>query len=331
VAELEPVLLAGTTVARATLHNADEVARKDVRIGDYVLVEKAGEIIPAVVEVVKAKRPSGVEPFQFPETCPVCGTAAVRLPGESATRCPNISCPSQVRRRLQHFASRQCMDIEGRGEAVVDQLVGRGLVADIPDLYALRVEDLVGLEKFAQRSSENLVGAIAASRERELWRIIHGLGLSYVGAAVSKDLAHAIGDLEALMVAPEEALVAINGIGETVARSIAAFFAKEPNRETVRRLKEAGVRMREERAEGDEGSGLFRGKTFVVTGKLPTLTRDQAGALIEGEGGRVASSVSKKTDYVLAGEEAGSKLEKAIKLGVPVIDQEELLAMAKRG
>jgi DNA ligase (NAD+) len=329
VAELEPVLLAGTTVARATLHNADEVARKDVRKGDYVLVEKAGEIIPAVVEVVLAKRPPGVEPYRFPESCPVCGTAAVRLPGESATRCPNISCPSQVRRRLQHFASRQCMDIEGLGEAVVDQLVGRSLVSDIPDLYRLRVEDLLELEKFAQRSSENLVAAVAASRERELWRVIHGLGLSHVGATVSKDLAHAMGDLEALMNAKEEALVAINGIGETVARSIVAFFAKEPNRETIRRLKEAGVRMKEERPEGNDGSGAFRGKSFVLTGKLPTLTRDQAAAVIEAEGGRVVSSVSKKTDYLLAGEEAGSKLEKAIKLGVSVIDEEQLREMAK--
>lgn len=325
VAELEPVLLAGTTVSRATLHNADEVARKDVRVGDFVLVEKAGEIIPAVVEVVRAKRAPGVEPFEFPQNCPVCGTAAIRLPDEAATRCPNLSCPAQVRRRLQHFASRQCMDIEGLGEAVVDQLVGRGLVENIPDLYALRVEELLGLEKFAQRSSEKLVAAIEASKERELWRVIHGLGIQHVGATVSKDLAHAMGDLEKLMDATEADLVSINGIGEIMTCSIVAFFGEERNRETIRRLKEAGVRMKEERPETGGGeSGVFSGKTFVLTGKLPTLTREQAAAAIEAAGGRVTSSVSKKTDYVLAGEEAGSKLEKAIKLGVPTMDEEEL-------
>lgn len=332
VAELEPVLLAGTTVSRATLHNADEVARKDVRGGDYVLVEKAGEIIPAVVEVVKAKRPAGAREFQFPKNCPVCETETVRLPGEAATRCPNLSCPAQVRRRLQHFASRYCMDIEGLGEAVVDQLVSRELVHDIPDLYRLRVDDLLTLEKFARKSSENLVAAIEGSKERDLWRLIHGLGIQHIGVAASKDLAHAMGDLEKLAGATEDALLAIHGIGEIVARSIVAFFAEPRNRDAIRRLKEAGLRMRERRADREGGGpAVFQGKTFVLTGKLPHLTRDEAGAKIEAAGGRIASSVSKKTDYVLAGEAAGSKLDKATKLGVEVIDEKGFLEMLEPG
>lgn len=331
VAELEPVLLAGTTVSRATLHNADEIARKDVRIGDHVLVEKAGEIIPAVVGVVKGKRSPDAEPFSFPKTCPVCGTEAIRLPDEAATRCPNLSCPAQVRRRLQHFASRQCMDIEGLGEAVVDQLVSRNLVESIPDLYHLRIEDLLTLDKFAQKSSENLLAAIEASKERELWRLIHGLGIQHIGATASKDLAHAIGDLEKMAQASEAELVAINGIGEITARSIAAFFAEPRNREVVDRLKEAGLRLRETREEKEAGPAAFAGKTFVLTGKLPRLTREEASAKIEASGGRVASSVSKKTSYVLAGEEAGSKLEKAHKLGVPVLDEEQFLTMLETG
>lgn len=326
VAELEPVLLAGTTVSRATLHNADEIARKDVRIGDYVLVEKAGEIIPAVVSVVKEKRPPGAEPFRFPAACPDCGTEAIRLPDEVATRCPNLSCPKQVRRRLQHFASRQCMDIEGLGEAVVDQLVSRGLVQSIPDLYCLSVEDVIALEKFAQKSSENLIQAIDASRERELWRLIHGLGIQHIGVTASKDLAHALGDLEKLAEATEEELVSINGIGEVTARSITAYFSEARNREVVRQLSELGLRLREERAQAS-GPAIFQGKTFVLTGKLPTHSREEAAAKIEAAGGKVTSSVSKKTDYVLAGEEAGSKLEKAQRLGVTVLDEAKFLEL----
>lgn len=329
VAELEPVLLAGTTVSRATLHNADEIARKDVRVGDCVLVEKAGEIIPAVVEVVKEKRPAGAEPFRFPEKCPVCETETVRLPGEAATRCPNLSCPAQVRRRIQFFASRQCMDIEGLGEAVVDQLVDRELIRSIPDLYELKPEDLLPLEKFAERSSEKLVQAIEASKERELWRLIHGLGIQHIGATAAKDLAHATGDLERLASATEEELMAIDGIGEITARSVRAYFQAPENAEMVRRLKEAGLMMREER--GETGATPLQGKTFVLTGRLPTLTRDEAAAKIEAAGGRVASSVSKKTDYVLAGEEAGSKLEKARRLGVAVIGEEDLEGLLKEG
>ncbi len=320
VANLEPVQLAGTTVSRATLHNQDEIARKDVREGDAVVVEKAGEIIPAVVEVVMEKRPSGSKPFQFPEACPACGSAVIRLPEEAAVRCPNLSCPEQVRRRLRHFASRQCMDIEGMGEAVVDQLVERGLVESIPDLYALAVDDLVGLEKFARKSAGNLVRAIAASKERELWRLIHGLGIQHIGVTASKDLASAFGDLDRIASASEEDLLAVEGIGGITARSIRAYFSEKRNRDLIEALRAHGVHTRE-RSTARAEEGILKGKTLVLTGALPSLTRVQATEMIEAAGGRVSGSVSKKTDYVLAGEESGSKLEKANRLGVAVLDE----------
>ncbi len=329
VAHLEPVQLAGTTVSRATLHNKDEIQRKDVRVNDTVIVEKAGDIIPAVVEVVLAKRPPGSEPYRFPEACPVCRSEVIRLPGEAAVRCPNLSCPAQVRRRLRHFASRPCMDIEGLGEAVVDQLVERGLVERITDLYDLTPDQLVQLDKFAEKASQNLVGAIDRSRDRELWRLIHGLGIQHIGLAASKDLAAAFGDLDRLAEATEEELAAIDGIGEITARSIAAYFSEERNRELVRALREHGVRTRDEGAAARR-EGRLSGKVFVLTGALPALTRQQATEWIEVAGGRVSSSVSKKTDYVLAGEEAGSKLDKARKLGVRVIDETAFRALLER-
>ncbi len=331
VAELEPVPLAGSTVSRATLHNADEIARKDVRAGDAVLVEKAGEIIPAVVAVVPGKRPPDSQPYAFPEKCPVCETAVIRLPNEVATRCPNLSCPAQVRRRIQHFASRQCMDIEGLGEAVVDQLVNRGLVHSLPDLYHLRLEDLLDLEKFAQKSSENLLRALEESKSRELWRLIHGLGIQHIGATASKDLARAIPDLEKLAAASEEELTVIDGIGPITARSIAAYFANADNRELIHKLTAAGLTVRGEETAGAPAEGPLSGKSFVLTGKLPTLSRTGAGELIESAGGRVVSSVSKKTDYVLAGEEAGSKLDKARSLGIPVLDESDLRKLLQNG
>ncbi len=324
VADLEPVALAGSTVARATLHNADEVARKDVRVGDTVVVEKAGEVIPAVVRVVLTKRPAGSVPFVFPSHCPDCGTQAVRLPGEVAWRCPNAACPPQVRRRVEHFASRQAMDIENLGEAVVNQLVERGLVRTAPDLYTLRFEDVLQLEKFAEKSSQNLINAIQASKGRELWRLVHGLGIQHVGAQSAKDLARHFRTLEALEAATEEDLMRVDGVGETVARSIRNFFEQPANREMIARFRDCGV------APGGGGAVEVREvatvarKTFVLTGTLPVWSRDEASAEIERAGGRVASSVSKKTDYVVAGAEAGSKLDKAVKLGVRVIDEDAL-------
>ena len=330
VAELETVFLAGTTVSRATLHNEDEVKRKDIREGDTVVVEKAGEIIPAVVEVVRSKRPQNSKLYQFPKHCPACQTALVRLTGEAAWRCPNAVCPPQVRRRIEHFASRQAMDIEGLGTAVVNQLVERGMVNDITELYPLTEEDLITLEKFGPKSSENLVRAIDSTRDRELWRLIHGLGIPQVGAQSAKDLADHFKSLPALTNASEEELVAIDGIGEIVAESIIGFFAQPQNRQIVTDLGRAGLKMEE--AVSDDPSGgetplLLSGKTFVITGTLPSMTRDEARGAIEQAGGKVTGSVSKKTSYLLAGESPGSKFRKSESLGVPIIGESELRAL----
>jgi len=321
VANLSPVQLAGTTVARASLHNADEIDRKDIREGDCVVVEKAGEIIPYVVRSVPEKRPAGAVPFTFPEHCPDCGTAIVRLEGEAAHRCPNAAgCPPQVRRRIEFFGSRPCMDIENLGKAVVDQLVSASLVQNIADLYRLRVDDLLPLERFAQKSAENLVAALEESKGRELWRLIHGLGIPHIGAKAAKDLAAHFGSLEKLLAAQEEGLVALDGVGEIMARSVVTFFAEPKNRHLVEALIELGVNPMEAPRQMASVEGVT-GKTFVLTGTLPNWTRDQATEKIEAAGGKVTSSVSKKTSYVVAGEEAGSKLAKAEKLGVPVLDE----------
>ncbi|MBE2215842.1 MAG: NAD-dependent DNA ligase LigA [Opitutaceae bacterium] len=324
VAELEPVPLAGTTVSRATLHNEDEITRKDIRVGDFVLVEKAGEIIPAVLGVNTARRPADSEPFHFPENCPECSTPVIKLPGEVAWRCPNLACPAQVRRRIAHFASKQCMDIEGLGEAVVDQLVSKRLVQTIADLYRLRQENLVTLEKFAEKSAQNLIAAIATSRTGELWRLVHGLGIPGVGASSAKDLARHFRGMNALVAASEDDLLAIEGVGEKTARAIRAFFNEPANRILVDELRDLGV---EPTAPAHAAAAVLAGKAFVLTGTLETMTREDATARIEAAGGKVSGSVSKKTSYVVAGVEAGSKLEKAQKLGVPVLTEQEFLTL----
>ncbi|MBK1878610.1 NAD-dependent DNA ligase LigA [Pelagicoccus mobilis] len=327
VAELEPVQLAGTTVSRATLHNQEEMARKDVRIGDSVMIEKAGEIIPAVVRVLTEKRLEGSEPFVFPETCPACGTPVSKIEGEVAVRCLNIECPDQVRGRLEHYASRQCLDIEGLGEAVVDQLVATGKVSNISDIYRLEFEQLLELEKFAEKSAWNLVAAIEASKGVELWRLLHGLGIPQVGAAAAKDLAKAFGGVKELEGASLEQLIEVDGIGEKTANGIRAYFADEKNKAVLVSLFEAGMNpVAPEKI--SEAEAIFAGKTFVITGTLPSLKRSEAKAIVESKGGKVAGSVSKKTDFLVAGEAAGSKLAKAESLGVPVIDEARLLEMA---
>lgn len=328
VAHLRPVLLAGTTVSRASLHNEDEIARKDIREGDTVIVEKAGEIIPQVVRVITEKRPQEAKPFAFPEVCPACGTKLVRLPGEAAWMCPNTACPPQVRRRIEHFGSRQALDIENLGESVVDQLVTRGLVETLPDLYELGVEQLLELDKFAQKASENLVNAIEASKDKPVWRLLHGLGIRHVGAGMSKDLIAAVGDLDSLLKMSAEELEKIEGVGPKVAHSLISFFQSESNQEILRRLKAAGLRWKEESPTlNDQHSLVLAGKTFVLTGTLPHWTRDEASEKIIAAGGKVTSSVSKKTDFVLAGESAGSKLSKAESLGVTIIDEAKLREM----
>jgi DNA ligase (NAD+) len=319
VAELEPVLLAGTTVRRATLHNADEIARKDVRLGDAVLVEKAGEIIPAVVAVLLEKRPAGSQPYQFPRECPVCRTAAVRREGEVVWRCTNPQCPEKVRRRIEHFASKGCMDIEGLGEEMVAMLMSHGLVRSLADIYRLRREHLLPLKKSGEVWAGNLIAAIEASHTADLWRVIHGLGIPQVGSAAAKDLARTFRSFDALLSASETELLRIDGFGAKTAAAVHAWLADPENRELVRDLQAVGVTPAPPAA---AGSGLA-GKSFVLTGTLPTLSREQAMELIEAAGGRVSGSVSRKTHYLLAGEDAGSKLEKARTLGVTVIDEPE--------
>ena len=326
VAELEPVQLAGTTVSRATLHNEEEMTRKDVRVGDSVIIEKAGEIIPAVIRVLTEKRPEESVPFVFPKTCPVCGHDTVKLEGEVAIRCVNTECPAQVRGRLEHFASRQCMDIEGLGEAVVNQLVDRELVANIADLYRLVFEDVVDLEKFAEKSARNLIDALESSKGAELWRLLHGLGIPQVGATAAKDLAKAFGSVQALREADLDTLIAIDGIGEKTAQGIMSYFNDQGNAAVIDAIFELGMSPQAPALPSDDEM-IFGGKTFVITGTLPSMKRDEAKALIESKGGKVSGSVSKKTNYLLAGESGGSKLAKAEKLGVEVTDEERLMEM----
>lgn len=332
VAELEPVFLAGTTVKRATLHNAEEIARKDVRIGDSVLVEKAGEIIPAVVLVLVEKRPAGSAPYVFPTECPVCRTAAARGEGEVVWRCPNPDCPEKVRRRLEHFASKGCLDIDGLGEEMVALLIEKGLVKTIPDIFRLKVEDLLPLKKSGEVWANNLIAGIAARKKADLWRVIGGLGIPQVGATSAKDLATRFRSLDAIAHASEADLLNVGGIGERTGGLIREWFNQPANRALLDELHAAGLEPTPPPAPGAGGAAaLFAGKTFVLTGTLPTLSRDDAAALIEAAGGKVSGSVSKKTHYVVAGEEAGSKLEKAKTLGVPVIDEAELKRLLAGG
>lgn len=319
VAELEPVLLAGTTVKRATLHNADEIARKDVRVGDFVLVEKAGEIIPAVIEVVLAKRTPECVAYVFPTECPVCATKLVREEGGVKWMCPNAACPEKVRRKIEHFASKASLDIDGLGEEVVDLLLTRGLIKTIPDIFRLKTEDLLPLKKSGEVWATNLINGIAARKTGDLWRVIHGLGIPQVGAASAKDLARRFRSLDTLATASLNDLVQIDGFGEKTAEAVRTWFGDETNRAMVADLQATGVAPTSP-AEAAAGA-VLAGKTVVLTGTLPTLSREQATEMIEAAGGKVSGSVSRKTHYVLAGEEAGSKLEKAKTLGVPVLDE----------
>ncbi len=331
VAELEPVLLAGSTVARATLHNKDEIARKDIRLGDYVLVEKAGEVIPAVIAVNLQRRTPECVVYQFPDKCPVCATAVVQLEGEVAMRCPNLICPAQVRRRLTHFVSKACLDIDGLGIAMIDELVERGWVKELPDLFQLKRDELMTLGKSVEKSTDNLLASIEAAKQCELWRLIHGLGIPHVGVSASKDLAAHFREIEKLAAATMDNFIAnkvsvISGIGETMARAIIGFFSEPKNQALVAELLRIGVQPQAP-VKPAGASTVLVGKTFVLTGTLPTMSRDEAAVKIETAGGKVSGSVSKKTSYVLAGTEAGSKLDKAKELGVPVIDEAELLRL----
>jgi DNA ligase (NAD+) len=324
VALLEPVFLGGVTVARVTLHNEEEVARKDVRRGDTVVVERGGDVIPKVVSVVEPRRPPGTEPWTPPAACPVCGADLIKPEGEVDRRCPNVSCPAQIEQRLQHYAGRSAMDIEGLGDVLVHQLSERGLVKSFADLYRLTLEQLVELERMAEKSAQNVLGQIEASKQRELHRLVFGLGIRFVGERAARLLARHFRSLDAIARATVEEIDAIYEIGPVVARSVADWFADEANRELVRRLTEAGLNTVE--AAGEPVSQAFQGQQFVLTGGLRTMTREQAKAAIEARGGRVTSSVSKKTSYLVYGDDPGSKLERARELEVECLDEEAFRA-----
>ena len=330
VAELAPVALAGTTVSRATLHNADEVARKDVRVGDTVMIEKAGEIIPQVMRVVTERRAKGAKRFSMPKVCPVCGSQAVREEGEVVTRCTGVSCPAKLREALLHFASRPGMDIQGLGDALVDQILGKGLVHDVADVYRLDVAALGELPRMGKKSAENVVGEIEASKALPLHRLLFALGIRHVGERAARVLACWIGSVDALKNAPQATLEGIPEIGPKTAAAVRTFFDQPRNRELIGRLAQAGVRAEateEERAPIRPPDSPFAGKTVVLTGTLPDVSREEAKARIEALGGRVSGTVSKKTDLLVAGDEPGSKFDKAVKLGVRVVDPEEFARM----
>jgi DNA ligase (NAD+) len=330
VAQLAPVALGGTTVARATLHNEEEIARKDVRVGDTVLIERGGEVIPKVVSVVLEQRPASALPWAPPERCPACGESVVRPEGDVDRRCPNAACPAQIEQRLKHFSRREAMDIEGLGDVVVHELLEKGLVKDYADLYALRFEDLAPLFAPKAKTGESLgakklLAAIEASRARELRRLLFGLGIRFVGERAAQLLARQFRSLEALAAAPVEEIDSIYEIGPAVAASVHGWFRDPANARLVSRLEAAGLRTREPAPAA--GSGVFQGMQFVLTGALASMTRDEAKAAIEARAGRVTSTVSKKTSCVVAGSDAGSKLEKARELGVRVLDEAAFRAL----
>ncbi|HET9337782.1 MAG TPA: NAD-dependent DNA ligase LigA [Casimicrobiaceae bacterium] len=328
VARLAPVFVGGVTVTNATLHNEDEVRRKDVRIGDTVIVRRAGDVIPEVVRVLAERRPARTREFTMPKTCPECGSDVVRLEGEAIARCTGgLICPAQRKASLLHFASRRAMDIEGLGEKLVDQLVDGGVVRTPADVYALGVAKLAALERMADKSAANVVAAIEASKKTTLQRFVYALGIRHVGESTARDLARHFGSLDALMDASQADLLEVVDVGPVLAESIAAFFAERHNREVIERLRAAGVQWPEHAPARRAPQGPLAGLTIVLTGTLPTLTRDEAKAMIEAAGGKAAGSVSAKTDYVVAGADAGSKLDRAEALGIPVLDEDGFRAL----
>ena len=342
MARLKPVFVGGVTVTNATLHNLFELRRKHVRVGDQVIVRRAGDVIPEVVGIIAAVRPQYVPNFRMPTQCPVCSSTVVREPGEMNHRCSGgLFCAAQRKQAILHFAQRRALDIEGLGEKLVDQLVEGHIVRTLPDLYKLGVAKLAQLERMADKSAQNIVDALEKSKQTTLPRFLFGLGIRHVGETTAKDLARHFGQLghkddetkAGIMNASLDQLLAVNDVGPVVAQSIRTFFDQPHNAEVVEQLRAAGVTWAEHEpsAAADAASLPLYGKTFVLTGTLPTLGREDAKALIEAAGGKVAGSVSKKTHYVIAGAEAGSKLEKAQSLGVPVLDEEALQALLRDG
>lgn len=324
VARLHPVFVGGVTVTNATLHNEDEARRKDVRIGDTVIVRRAGDVIPEVVAVVPDKRVAGAQPFTMPTTCPVCGSAAVREEGEADYRCTGgLFCGAQRKYAILHFAQRRAMDIEGLGEKLVEQMVDAGVIRTLPDLYRLGLRALVELERMGEKSAQNLLAGLEKSKSTTLPRFLYGLGIRHAGESTARDLARHFGKLDNIMDASVEQLLQVPDVGPIVAESIHAFFQEPHNREVIEQLRACGVHW-EEGEPAAQAPKPLSGKTVVLTGTLPTLSRDEAKDLLEAAGAKVAGSVSKKTDYVVAGAEAGSKLDKARELGVPVLDEHGL-------
>jgi DNA ligase (NAD+) len=322
VAELKPVLIGGTTVRNATLHNMDEIERLGVKIGDWVQVERGGDVIPKVAKVIDDKdHPRGQTTFQMPENCPICGTKVVKTEGEVDYRCVNANCPAKLRETILHFASRGVMNIDGMGDALVTQLTDRGMVKNVADIYKLTKSDLLSLERMGDKSAQNVLDEIEDSKKLPLERVIFGLGIRFVGERTAQFLAEHFGSIDSLMNASLEELEEVNEVGPRIAESIREFFDEPRNRELIKRLRDAGLRFAGKKRE--RGTKLA-GKTFVLTGTLAKYSRDEAKKMIEDAGGRVSGSVSKKTDYVVAGTDAGSKLDKAKELGVPVIEETEM-------
>ncbi|MBU2843633.1 NAD-dependent DNA ligase LigA [Acidithiobacillus thiooxidans] len=327
VAQLRPVQVGGVTVSRASLHNQDEVDRKDIRVGDTVLVRRAGDVIPEVVMVILEARPEHTQPWQIPDHCPICGSEVLRLSNEAAHRCMGgIYCPAQRVGAISHFASRKAMDIRGLGEKLITQLVDRELVKTVADIYSLNEDVLCGLERMARKSAQNLLAEIAASRQTQLWRFLYALGIRQVGETTAKSLAEHFGDLDPLMTADEAQLQNIPDVGPIVAESVQHFFAQSHNREVITALRTAGLHWEKV---APKSSGHLAGRIFVLTGTLPQMSREEAKAAIESTGAKVSSSVSAKTDYVVLGADAGSKAEKAAKLGITVVDEAQLLELLK--
>ena len=325
VAILDPVPLAGSTIRRATLHNEDEIQRRDIRPGDTVVLEKGGDVIPKVVEVVLEKRPSDLLPYRFPRTCPTCGASLVRDEEETVIRCENVRCPAQIKRRIGHLASRTAMDIEGFGPAVIEQIVEKGLVKDMGDLYHLTVEPLAELERIAQRSAQNLIDALNRSKERPFHRVLFALGIRHVGANVGRILATSFRSIDALKKATQQQLGSVPEIGPTIAESVVRFFENEENLKVVEKLREAGLQMAWEETEERHEERFFQDKTVVITGTLRDYSRREAEEIIREMGGRATSSVSEKTDYLIAGASPGSKYDRAVRLEVSILREEEFL------
>ncbi|MEA5073456.1 MAG: NAD-dependent DNA ligase LigA [Eubacterium aggregans] len=326
VAELTPVPLAGSVIARATLHNADYITEKDIRIGDEVIIQKAGDVIPEVVRSVADKRNGSEKIFEMPAHCPVCGSPTFRLTGEAVTKCVNFDCPAQVFRRMAHFVSRDAMNIDGMGPAIIRQMMDAELLTNVVDIYHLKEHqpELIALEKMGEKSVDNLLAAIEASKAQPLSKLIFALGIPLVGANGAKLLAQAFGSMDTFMAADEEALLSVEDVGTKMAAEVRDFFATEANRKMIAALKAAKVNMTEK---SESTSSILEGRTFVLTGTLPTMGRREAKALLEANGAKVSGSVSKKTDFVLAGGKPGSKEAKAQELGIPIIDEEALMAM----